>query len=584
MIDFLYSTIRYRKPRLFSDDKPIEKFIGVDTEAFTDGKPFIICTSLKKSYCPSELPDFFFDPIYKGASFVVYNMKYDSGALIYTLTDEQKRTLWEYNKCQSGIYTYEYIPHKFLSIKRGKKEKVEFWDIAQFYDMSLDKAAKKYLGEGKLDVGTKSFTSQYLENNRKKIIDYCIRDAELTARLAHYFKDKLETFGVECSRPYSEASLSFAYFKARCKIQTVWRFWTDYNDLIKMACESYQGGKFEITSRGSVEAYEYDIVSAYPFEMAGLFDIRLSKVTRDKKYNPDAVYSFLRCWIKNSEGKHSPHAVKIDGVQQYPNGEYFMTLTKAEYEYMIKNGFDITILDAMHLETNKRTHPYDKTIRELFEIKNKLKNGDETLYAISKKMINGIYGKMVQCIEQPDGTRKAGPGWNPIYGAIITANTRLRATAFQERFGDDCIGVHTDSVLLKKPLDDTELSESLGGVKFEGKEKAVLIACGIYDFGEKCKYRGFEFKQDFTWKQLLLEHYNRSEIYYPQKRVISWTEAIAQNRPEKINVFEDYNKKIDLNCDVKRLWLKKARARDLLHGLEMSLPKIVVQGRDDCPY
>jgi hypothetical protein len=59
--------------------------------------------------------------------------------------------------------------------------------------------------------------------------------------------------------------------------------------------------------------------------------------------------------------------------------------------------------------------------------------------------------------------------------------------------------------------------------------------------------------------------------------VESWVEAVAKGHYNKINLFTNETKKIDLNGDVKRAWLKNVKGRDLLKTLEQSMPKIIIE-------
>ena len=565
-MNFDFNRLQYKRPHFF-DEPEIQRFIGVDSESYTSGEPFLLCTSTGAAYKPSDFPEAFFSRKYKGAAFVCYNLKYDSGSLLYTLPPDVKKQLWEDNKASHDGYTYEYIPHKFLSVKAGKKI-IDFWDIAQYFEMSLDRAAKKYLGEGKEDIETKSFTPEYVRKNRKRIITYCIRDASLTSRLAEFLKDKLNGFNVKVTRLYSSAYLSFVYFKDRGPIVDVWRFWENRRDLLRAACEAYQGGKFEVYKRGTFTGHEYDIVSAYPYEIANLIDISRSKVIRGRRYVPDAVYAFLRCHISIDTMIPHPVGVQVGGVNIYPSGRYWHTITLAEYKYLTGNGVDVDILDGYWIIPRRMEYPYRNTVNELFEMKDYYKTRDAGMYHVSKKMLNGFYGKFLQIVER-DGQLKAGAGWNPMFGAIITANTRLRMCQLQILAGDDCLAVHTDSIITSRELPADMLDKKLGGLALECSGPGLLVMCGMYDMLDKCAYRGVEFKYK-SWREVLEKNIDKSKIEFPQIRVISWRQAAAWNMLEKTNLFEPFPKIIDLNADIKRRWHKKVKAGDLLSGLEAS--------------
>jgi len=573
MKDFDFDKLKYRRPHFFIEDE-IERFIGVDSESYTTGEPFLICTSTGAVLSPRDFPRAFFAAKYRGADFVAYNLKYDSGSLIYKLPVPVKRQLWTDNRAVYGDYTLSYIPHKFLSVKYGRRV-INFWDVAQYYEMSLDAAAKKYLGEGKGEIETKRFTPEYVRENRDRIIQYCVRDAVLTAKLAVYLKDKLNGFNVEVTRLYSSAYLSFTYFKDHSRIVDVWRFWDKCRDVLRYACEAYQGGKFEVYKRGTFAGHEYDIVSAYPYEIANLRDVSRSRVVKSRRPVPGAMYAFIRCHLTFNKYIPHPAGVQINGINIYPMGHFWKTVTLNEYNYLLEKGVDVDILDGYWIVPRRESHPYRNTVLELFKMKDYYKNRDAGMYHVSKKMLNGFYGKFLQVIEK-DGFYKAGAGWNPIYGAVITANTRIRMCDLQAMTGDDCLAVHTDSIITASPLPGPMLSKGLGGLTLECSGPGLVVMCGMYDMADKCAYRGIEFKYE-SWREVLSEYKNFAVLTFPQIRVVSWRQAAAWDLFDKINLFEDYPKNIDLNADRKRIWPRKVKAGDLLTGLDGSIPRVYNQ-------
>lgn len=591
-----FHLITYKKPRESDRRSEIRWFVGVDSEAYVDGYPFMFCSSEGDVWTPRDIPDCFFDRRFQEAHFVLYNMKYDSGAILRCILDSDgfhKLARYGSVEVDDGDYAepmiIRYMPHKYLLLQRGKIRR-EFWDIAQYYHSSLDAAAKKYLGEGKIRIETKRFSRRYVKKNWKRLARYCCRDARLTARLADHFKSKLNEFGVPVKTLYSPASLAFNYFNSKTKLRDVWRAWENYPSCLCFAHEAYQGGKFECTSRGAFSGYEYDIVSAYPYEMANLIDIQNADYVRSRKPVDGAAYAYLRCRINHHNPSIPPcHGLLLDGVRVYCHGIYHVTITLNEYLYLTGNGIDVQILDGWWIIPNSNTHPYRATIEYLFSLKDQYKGKDAALYSICKLMMNSYYGRMANLNEEhtrPSDALEfdldrhgeysrwvAGSGWNPIYSSVITANTRIAVSRLQLLLGDSCLAVHTDSVITTVPVPDDLLSSKLGGLKLELQGDGLIIGCGMYDMGDHCAYRGFEMRDGFTWRRMLEQHPNSKRYQYKQVRAASWTQATAWDRMEAINVFETIPKNIDLNADVKRDWPRVVRGRHLLAGLEAGMPR-----------
>jgi hypothetical protein len=589
-----FEKIVYREPRLHDTAHEIERFVGIDTEAYSDGKPFLICSSESDTWTPKDIPACFFSPSLTGADFVFYNIKYDSGAILSCFLDrEELLDLWKYNKVTTDDgYIISYVPHKFLSIRRNK-ETARFWDIAQYYRMGLDSAAQLYLNKSKIEVETKSFSKSYVKKNLSKLKKYCIRDAELTRDLAIFFQKKLKEFGIKSCALYSSASLSFSFFHEKIPIIDIWNIYKYNPELVRFAHEAYQGGKFECSARGSFDqGYEYDIVSAYPWEMYNLPDIRTCKIERSRSVMKNADFALLRCSITIPSDLPSCHGALIKGVRVYCRGWQQAYLTLNEYLYLRDGGADIVIHDGFWIYGCPQAYPYRKIIKYLFSIKDKYRKTDKVLYQITKIMLNGYYGKMVQLtpmIDQDNDDNeyfKAGAAWNPIYAGVITANTRIRICKMQKYLKSDCLAVHTDSLISLrklenkdfKKIDGKRISDKLGDWKLECEGKGLIIAAGLYDMADHTAVRGVELKNDlddnhrgsaFSWREMLSASPNKKQYSYDQLRVISWTQACAWDRIEEINKFENFPKKINLDCDTKRVWqCKKLTGKKLLSGLE----------------
>jgi len=191
----------------------------------------------------------------------------------------------------------------------------------------------------------------------------------------------------------------------------------------------------------------------------------------------------------------------------------------------------------------------------------------------------------VQTIELPCGKIQAGAGWNPVYGSYITANTRIKVCEIQKALQSDCLAVHTDSVMTLRPIDEYAITDGrLGNYAPVAAGRAIIVACGMYQIGDECAFKGFRPSKRFpTWEAILTYNANRKKVRYRVNAVESWLDAMAKNHPKSaINVFHKAPKDILLNGDVKRLWYREVRGRDLLDPgapgeVKNSLPKVHVE-------
>lgn len=543
--------VMYRPPH-YEQSKYIKKsikVIGIDTEALTSGKCFMISTSLGDTFLPQDFPQCLFSRKYKGANFVAYNLKYDSGAFLQHLPLKVLKELQKKGKVEYEDTKYTVIGYKCLTMRKYNYS-VKFYDMLSFYNTSLEVAAQKYLGEGKDDIETKRFTKPYVKKNWERLEKYCIKDAVLVARLAELLIKKFESYGVFPKKLYSVAYVSWEYFSRNCPFVHVKKFWDNDKQVLDYAMKSYNGGKFEVTRKGAGYYYEYDVVSQYPAQISKLYDIRKAVVIKTRKFRKDTPYGFLNCDIKIPAGVHSPIAVKRNLLNIYPCGMFTKVITKNEYTYLVEQGCDVVIKDGIWLELNELSFPYKKEINKLMKFKDKYKaEGNKLDYHTIKILLNSFYGKMVQLIPQ-ENYYKAGAAWNPVYGSVITANARLQVTELQQKY-PSIVAVHTDSVLTTKPL-DFKKHASLGEFEYSVEGDGVILGSGIYQIGDKSRFRGFS-----TNTPLIDMIPNKGKKLVTKKfRPYSWREVAHRNlATEYINRFMELERGLHINFDTKRVWL-----------------------------
>ena len=576
-----FDLISYSRPRFFPDEKPLDNIIGFDSEAYQDGSTFMFCTSEGDVIPPEHLIDFLFDN-YSKTNFVTWNLKYESGAILKLFPREIIKSLQLFHKTElvynKKKYKLSYVPHKKLTIHHVAFAgvSIHFWDMSPFYGRCrLGDASETYLKESKEEADVKSFSPEYVKIHYDEISRYCIKDALLTKNLSLLWIDKFQQTGVPVTSLYSEASISFSYISRKTEIVTPFEYWDTNKKLMRLAFESYEGGKFEILKRGSFQGTEYDISSAYPYEIANLIDIRDSEVVYSRAYIKEAVYAFLRVHIKLTNPDVRLPCGIFRTKRLYPMGEYYLTITKQEYDYITTEitvrGLSIEILDGAWLVVRKVKYPYKEVISELYALKSKWKPKDRLRSNNYKIIMNGFYGKMAQCISALDGTYKAGRGWNPLYASIITANTRIAVTRLQNLLGRDCLAVHTDSVIVTKTIPDRFLGIGLGMFEKVEEGPCTLIACGIYEIAGVSALKGFK---KYSVTSILRENPGVMKIKVKiEDFVQSWLMVMAQNHNvSDINVFKDLLKALKLNCDTKRIWPFPMTSDQFLNSLQSSYP------------
>jgi hypothetical protein len=550
MQDFDFSKIRYRyRPIRKPKTKRDIHAIGFDTEADRSGKTFLYCLSTGESYTPDTLLEGLFDREHRGKTYVVYNLKYEQGAILQNLSHEALDIIRKEGKVTVGDYTFRVVGYKMLRISRGKNS-VTFWDMFSFFNMSLASAARQFTSLKKMDINVELFTPEYIEANIKRITRYCIRDAQITTALFDVLKGMCNRLGISPTTFYSIATIGYKYARENCNYVTVQRLWKSHRDVLEAACKAYSGGKFEITTRGKGHFYEYDINSAYPYELANLVDISKTRVVHTKTYRPGAIYGFLHidAWLPGDESHPVP--IKRGNVNIFPSGHFRRWVGKASYEFLRDlPGSKIKIIRAIWLYPRYKRKPYHSLIHKLFRIKAEAKRtGDKELYFFTWKLTNSLYGKQVQLIRKGD-IIEASTCWNPVYGAIITENVRIRVARLQLEH-PEIVAVHTDSVMSTKKL-PLKCSDKMGDWSLKEYGLGIILGCGFYQIADKVRVRGFPSQTN------LFELLNKSppEIRIPDKRAITWKMVTANHWDgDMINRFIDIEKVLNINFDHKRIW------------------------------
>jgi len=521
----------------------------LDSEAYTTGEPFLFCISDGESCHSKDIFEVLFQKKYEGKKFVVYNLKYEEGALLYYLPKDKLEELRLKGRTTYEQYKISVIPRKEFRVSNGHHSRV-IYDIYPYYAMSLDNAATQYLDKNKIKLRTKKFTPAYVQKHNKKIIEYCVQDAQLTQQLAELFLHTLADMNLYPRKLISTGYISAQHF-IKIHDSNIRELYNEFPELIEFAFKSYAGGKFEVYKRGfSDTLYEYDINSAYPDEIANLYDLTNCRVDVSTEYQAQADYGFMYAELFIT-CNYSPVPYKLKGLNIYPQGKFRQYINKKTYEYLISHGCDVTILMGYWIYTNKN-QPYKKEVMRLYRLKAQYKHKDVLKYLLIKILLNSLYGKfaaITPMYREKDNKihYMAGSLFNPIYASVITEGTRIKVCEACDKY-ESVVAVHTDSIITTDKI-PIKTSTKIGGWDFKTSGAGVIVGSGIYQIGGKIAFRGYSKKFDLIE---LIKNSIGNNIEIKQTLVRSWKMALFQH--EDINKFEDTDKILDLNFDNKRIW------------------------------
>ena len=544
---------------------------GLDTETF-HGYAKLICDNTGDYKLISNFSDiilFLTQNKFRNKFNWFFNVRFDFEALIKYLDYAELLCLYNDKILEKDGFIISYIPKKFFMLTDMNNHRYKFFDMYNFVDSSLSKASALYLNDSKIstvDSSKLNTDAEYWAENIDDIIKYCIKDAVLTKRLADYFwKVVYDNMKYYPKVPYSKGRIAEEYFLDKCYIPTI-------NDIpkpvLKIAYESYSGGRFELLQKGYFEKmYSYDIKSAYPAQMTKLIDYNKGKWIKTDKKNDDAYSGFYICKLSIMEPYFSPGVQKLNALSIYPNGIFKLTLAKSEIEF-IESRFencDLKIISGYEFWEKELIYPLKSEIERLYEWKEK--EPDPTIKWAVKIFMNSLYGKTIQTAGDENNTGKL---FNPMWASEITASARIKILTLGLQAPDQIIMFSTDSVHSKVPLEVPD-NPKLGEFALDFQGSGVYIMSDVYNLWnekkQKSKVRGFSvaLEKDKADNEIMLRDIltsmQQEDIYkYTTKRVYHLGECLLHKSKRKLadlNIFDNVEKSVDINGDKKRMWASR---------------------------
>jgi hypothetical protein len=510
-----------------------------------------------------------------------YNIDYDVSSILKMLPRALLEEIKTTTTTVYGIYKLRYIPRKLFTITIGKNV-VSYFDIAQFYACRLEKAASKTLGEHKIAVDIATLDT--LPDD--ELFRYCHQDSVLAQRLAARSRADFRELGIFTNKPLSCAYMSKQYLRAHCATPYI-----DNYVAMKFAHENIAGGFFQIVQRGGFpEIHVADIGQAYPAIMAGMLDLNQGEWVESRhECDPYATYSFTRCRVfsRSNRGYIPRWSNDNAHVRVYPAGDLgICTLTKDQFD-TIKNDsdYDITALASMNWYPTAKEYPYRGAILELKALRERYKADKDTREKAVKVVMNSMYGIKAEITKRWEKTGpneedwksywKAGSMNNFIEAALITSGVRTQIYKCTDN--DAVIGAATDSIFSTKKL-SLDYGNGLGEWDYLGEAPGVMVMNGFYSIKGPNIRKGLVehmrgFKSDYdddnepveTLVPLLQKYPDATLVPRTTHRPIRIGEALNCSDPdsvrsvEYIGYFTDFDKDININGDVKRLWERPFR-------------------------
>jgi len=512
----------YRRQRAMP--RPV---IGVDCESLLSGYAFLICDSRGRSAWIKSFDDviaFFNHEDYPYCMLVAFNLNFDASVMLKWAGKEICTELALQNRISIPECHIEYIPGKYLQFRFGNKF-VRIFDVAQFFQGSLDWNAKTYLGKAKKSLPTKSFTEADYYNS--VIEEYCVWDATLTAGLGDYVVNAFDKLDVGVGTLASPATILECYMLDQLLIRNPVH--TVPKGALEMAMKSFNGAWFENFKAGSFpKTYRYDLVSAYPCVIKDLVDLSLGHWVNEVKRPKGALYGYVRCKVTVPKTYISPIMFRNqNGDVLHPHGTWSTHLTMIEVDWGRAHNGKVEIYDAWWFIPFTKVKKFEGVVNKFFAVKRDSKADSMEKWS-AKIALTGMYGKFLQ--------HRGGHGgrlYNPVYATEITSQVRLQLADACMMNPESMIAVMSDCAVATQPL-SLPLGKELGDWSKKGPDASLWIGPVQYEAeGQDYRFRRI------PWRKLLEEHPGVQDYDVVRNGPLTLTQAIALNRFDDIGVFAD---------------------------------------------
>jgi len=522
--------------------------IGVDTESLVNGHAFLVCDSRGRySWIRSfdDIIDFFNHEDYTYCILVAFNLNFDAGVMLKWLGKELCTNLVDDKRVSLPSCVIEYIPSKYLQFRFGNRF-VRVFDVAQFFQGSLDWNAKQYLGMSKINVGSKTFTEK--DYDRQDLVVYCSKDAVLACGLGEYVVTAFDKLGVKVQGLASPANILESYvldqLVMRNPVHCVPK------EALEFAVGSFNGAWFENFKAGYFpKAYRYDIVSAYPSVIRDLVDLSLGYWVNDKVRPQGALYGYAYAKLIIPRAYISPTIfTNAAGDDLRPYGTWSRYINMCRIDWLRSHGGKAEIIDAWWFVPSTKVYKFRGVVDKFFKVKRDAKADSMEKWS-SKIALAGMYGKFLQ---HKRGV--AGRLYNPVYADEITSQICLKVADACMQKPEAIIAVMSDCVIASEPL-DLPLGVGIGDWSLKKPSASLWIGPAQYEAeGKDERFR------KIPWIKLLRESPDDADYDVKRTGPLTLLQGIRQNRFDDVGVFKELSVTFNIRkLNWRRFWPKRPK-------------------------
>lgn len=268
-----------------------------------------------------------------------------------------------------------------------------FLSTTNYYDYSL-----KMLGK---DVGLEKLEVDFDDVGDDELSIYCKRDVEITVEAMLRYIEFVEShqLGSFC---YTKAGQAFTAFRTKYMQHEIWLH--DNKEVIELERKAYMGGRTEAFYIGRMPEQEYvllDINSMYPYIMAN-YRVPTDFIELRSDADPFYINEILckYCVVAELEVDYDEpcFATHYNNKICFPVGKRIINVCTEGFKHAYNNGY---IKKVKKVAIYRAATIFDCYVRELFSLRQEYKKAGLTTWeTLCKKLLNSLYGKFAQKLQQ----------------------------------------------------------------------------------------------------------------------------------------------------------------------------------------
>jgi hypothetical protein len=375
------------------------------------------------------------------------------------------------------IYGVDWTPSKSVSITSDVK--VTVWDVFGFFQTSFLVALRDWIPDvaNQLDVieAGKAGRATFAVEDMPEMRDYCIAECQLLEELCGRLQDALSEAGLRLSRWDGAGAVASAMLR---KYNVLAHHTPDYSlqpQLQEAVMYAYNGGRFEMYRQGYFDqCYNYDIISAYPYECLALPTLK-GRWSERKRYDATQPHAlWLVSWDLPHDRIVMPFPVRRKGNMFYPyEGRAWVWAHELAAAMLMHP--EITVERGYVYHPSSDVEPFG-FVRQIWEKRKEAKRQGKASQKAYKLGMNSLYGKLAQ-----------GRGYGGrvprqrsfVWAGMITSGTRARLLEMIQGQEDNVIAVATDGVFYESDP-GLPTGDNLGDLELSVVEEFYQLMNGIY--------------------------------------------------------------------------------------------------------